>query len=82
VIVISQLTYYVISKGNIIYMNNICIIRSLDRGGLLWPGKLDFEAERVRGMTDGDVSHSSEIKLLTCGTGVGLDLFSLWFSFL
>jgi hypothetical protein len=47
--------------------------------GLLGPEKQDFEAER---MTDGDVSHSSEIKLLSWGTGVGLDLFSRWFSFL
>jgi hypothetical protein len=33
-------------------------------------------------MTDGDVSHSSEIRLLGWRTGVGLDLFSRWFSFL
>jgi hypothetical protein len=33
-------------------------------------------------MTNGDASHSSEIKLLTRRTGVGLDLLSRWFSFL
>jgi hypothetical protein len=33
-------------------------------------------------MTDGDVSHSSDIRLLSWRTGVGLDLFSRWFSFL
>jgi hypothetical protein len=33
-------------------------------------------------MTDGDASHSSERRLDTFTKGVGLDLFSLWFSFL
>jgi hypothetical protein len=33
-------------------------------------------------MTDGDVSHSSEMRLDTCTKGVGLDLFSLGFAFL
>jgi hypothetical protein len=33
-------------------------------------------------MTDGDVSHSSEIRLLSWRTGVDLDFFSCWFSFL
>jgi hypothetical protein len=33
-------------------------------------------------MTDGDASHSFEIEFLTRRTGVGLVLFSLWFSFL
>jgi hypothetical protein len=33
-------------------------------------------------MTDGDGSHSSEMRLDTCTKGVGLDLFSLGFAFL
>jgi hypothetical protein len=36
----------------------------------------------LRGTTDGDVSHSCEIRLLSWRTGVGLDVFSLWISFL
>jgi hypothetical protein len=33
-------------------------------------------------MTDDDVSHSSDIRLLSWRTGVSLDLFSRWFSVL
>jgi hypothetical protein len=33
-------------------------------------------------MADGDVSHSSEMRLDTCTKGVSLDLFSLGFAFL
>jgi hypothetical protein len=33
-------------------------------------------------MPDGDASRSFEIKLLTCRIGVGLVLFTRWFSFL
>jgi hypothetical protein len=33
-------------------------------------------------MTDGDGSHSSEMRLDTCTKGGGLDLFSLGFAFL
>jgi hypothetical protein len=31
-------------------------------------------------MTDSDTSHLFEIKLLTCRTGIGLDLFTLFFN--
>jgi hypothetical protein len=50
--------------------------------GLLGPEKQDLRQNEWRGMTDGDVSHSSEVKLLSWRTGVDLDLFSRWFSFL
>jgi hypothetical protein len=53
--------------------------------GLVGPVKQDFEAERVE-MTDGEVSHLSEIKLPCRRTGVSLVLFLFflfffWFSF-
>jgi hypothetical protein len=38
--------------------------------GLLRPGLWDLEAERLEKMMDGDVSHSSELKLLTLGVEV------------
>jgi hypothetical protein len=45
--------------------------------GVLGPGKQNIEAKRVERMTDGDVSHSSEIKLLSERTGVDLVWFVL-----
>jgi hypothetical protein len=44
---------------------------------LLGPRKQDYEGNELRGMTGGDVSYSSEMRLDTYTKGLGQDLFSV-----
>jgi hypothetical protein len=46
-------------------------------GGYLGLGNRAMRRNEWRGMTGGDVSHSSERRLDTCTKGIGRDLFSL-----